>query len=192
MSSLPLGPLVWVTQGPVTCPGFSVCITLWSVLSITLLQSSTPKVDHVHGSVLLLFKCLTIFQPQFRLSNFAPNPQDHRLARARSLMFFYRHTRRKKGERKYHGSFQIHPLLLQIVSRGNTHLPPRLIQKTPDQEFWHSEVHVRRLRILFLHRIWLVSIVMTLVVTSSFGCVSSTILVVPLYISFSMYRWPKW
>ncbi len=34
----------------------------------------------------------------------------------------------------------IHPLLPQIVSQGNTHVPPRHIQKTPNQGFWNSEL----------------------------------------------------
>ena len=41
-------------------------------------------------------------------------------------------------------------------------------------------------------RMCLVSIVMVLVVPSLFGCVFSTILVVPPYISFCMYHLPKW
>ncbi len=39
---------------------------------------------------------------------------------------------------------------------------------------------------------WLVFIELTLVVPSLFGCFSSPILVVPLYISFCMYPFPKW
>ena len=35
-------------------------------------------------------------------------------------------------------SCHILPLLLPIVSQGNTYLPPSLIQKTPTQGFWLS------------------------------------------------------
>ena len=46
----------------------------------------------------------------------------------------------------------IHPLLPQIVSQGNAHVPPSRKQKTPNQGFWRSEVLVLRLRIRFVRQ----------------------------------------
>ena len=46
----------------------------------------------------------------------------------------------------------VHPLLLQIVSQGNAHLPPSRIKKTPHQGSWRSEVHVLCLRIRFVRQ----------------------------------------
>jgi hypothetical protein len=46
----------------------------------------------------------------------------------------------------------IHPFLPQTVSKGHAHLPPSRIQKTPYQGFWRSEVHILRLRILFVRQ----------------------------------------
>ena len=113
-----------------------------------------------HGSVLLLFKCFTTFQPQFRLSNFTPNPQDHRFPPRKE--FNVLRFENLSVHEKLNGiptvslprlptKCHIHPLHLQIVSRGNTHLPPIRIQKKTNQGFWRSEVHVRRLLHIFLY-----------------------------------------
>ncbi len=40
----------------------------------------------------------------------------------------------------------------QTVSKDHTHLPPSLIQKTPYQGFWRSEVHVLSLRFRFVRQ----------------------------------------
>jgi hypothetical protein len=86
----------------------------------------------------------------------------------------------------------IHPFFTQTVTQGHVHLPPRRIQKTPNQGFWYSEVHVHvlRLRIRYVRQDLnsVVSLVMTLVVTFLFGCVFSTILTGPPYIPFCLYR----
>jgi hypothetical protein len=44
------------------------------------------------------------------------------------------------------------PLLLLIMSQGNSHLPPRLTHKTSNQGFWRSVVYVQRLWIRFVRQ----------------------------------------
>jgi hypothetical protein len=81
----------------------------------------------------------------------------------------------------------MHPL--QIVSQGYAHLPTRHIQKTPNRDSGAPRFDVYGFDLL--DRIGFVSTVMSLVVPYLFGCVSSTILVVPLYISLCMYHLSK-
>ncbi len=68
------------------------------------------------------------------------------------------------------GLRHIHPLLLQIVSQGNAHLPPSRIQKTPNQGFWRSEVHCSTSTDSICQTGFrIVSIVMALVVAAYLG-----------------------
>jgi hypothetical protein len=78
---------------------------------------------------------------------------------------------------------RIYPYTRRSVG-SHAHLPPRHIQKTPYQGFWRSEVHFLRLRIRFVRQDFpSVSLVMVLVVPWLLGCVFSTILTGPPYIS---------
>jgi len=83
----------------------------------------------------------------------------------------------------------IHHLFLQFVSQVNTHLLPSRNQKSPYRGFfWHSEVHVRRLRIRIVSQ----SVVCVHSVDLGSCCLvrvcffTDSSLVVPLYISFCM------
>ena len=77
----------------------------------------------------------------------------------------------------------VHHLLFQFVSQHNVLFLPNRTQKHLHQDFWRSEVHVRRLGILeLLVIVWFVSIVLVLVVTCWFGCFSWPILVILLYV----------
>ena len=124
----------------VSCPGISVS-SEWLVLNIIPIQSSAPKIDYMS----VFIKSQFVSQPQtyiFSRKEFHVHSGEvlssHDVVKGIStsgtLTRFFRQS-------------HIHHLLFQLVSQRNVRLLPRHTQKHPHQDFWRSEVHVRRLRI---------------------------------------------
>ncbi len=85
----------------------------------------------------------------------------------------------------------IHPFLPQTVSQDHTHLPPDTYRRHPIRDFDTPRFILCVYGFELSDRIWLVSIVMTLVVDCLLRCAFSTIFTGPPYIPFCLYRLSK-